>query len=210
MLADFLQMHDFEVLKAYNGNDALSIIKENPANVDLAVLDIMVPEINGIEVCTFIRNHPVMKDIPVIFLTAKDKETDEIYGLESGADDYIAKPASFNLILARVKSLLRRQPTSGTGWINFGGIYLDLQAKEAWVEKKRIDLTHTEFGILEMLIRQPNRVFTRQEILEDISGEDKFVFDRTVDVHIKNLRIKLGDHGSSIKTYRGTGYGMNR
>jgi DNA-binding response OmpR family regulator len=127
-----------------------------------------------------------------------------------GADDYISKPASLNVIAARVKTLLRRQPSRGTSWMNFGNIYLDSQAKEAFSGDQRLDLTNTEFNILEMLLRQPNRVFTRQEILENISDSEKFVFDRTVDVHVKNLRIKLNDEGELIKTYRGTGYGMNR
>lgn len=210
LLHDFLTKQGYRVITANTGTEAMDIIKTDPARVDLAILDIMVPGISGIEICRHIRSHPVMRDIPVIFLTAKDQEHDEIFGLESGADDYIAKPASLNLVGARVKTLLRRQPTKGTGWLNFGQIYLDTQSKEAWADEHRLDLTHTEFSILELLINQPNRVFTRQEILEHISGADKFVFDRTVDVHVKNLRIKLGNLGDMVKTYRGTGYGMNR
>jgi len=210
MLATFLEMQGYAILKAADGNQALEAIEHDPTKIDLAILDIMVPGTNGIEICKTIRKHPVMKEIPVIFLTAKDQERDEIFGLEVGADDYIAKPASLNLIAARVKTLLRRQPSRGTGWMHFGAIYLDTQSKQAWADSKMLDLTHTEFGILELLIRQPNRVFTRQEILEHISDTEKFVFDRTVDVHVKNLRIKLEDHGELIKTYRGTGYGMNR
>lgn len=210
MLASFLELQGFQVKKALDGKQAVEFLQLDPSKIDLAILDIMVPEINGIEVCKHIRSHPVTKEIPVIFLTAKDQEHDEIFGLEAGADDYISKPASLNLISTRVKALLRRQPSRGTGWLHFGTIYLDTQNKEVWANKQRVDLTHTEYSILELLIRQPNRVYTRQEILEHITDSDKFVFDRTVDVHVKNLRIKLETEGELIKTYRGTGYGMNR
>lgn len=210
MLGGFLEVNGYQVAVAHTGDKALEYLEANPSKTDLAILDIMVPGASGIEVCRYIRNHPVMREIPVIFLTARDQEKDEIFGLETGADDYIAKPASLNLVAARVKTLLRRQPLRASGWLHFANIYIDTVSTEAWLDNDRIDLTHTEFLILSMLIQQPNRVFTRQEILEHISGEDKFVFDRTVDVHIKNLRIKLGEGGNLIKTYRGTGYGMNR
>lgn len=210
LLASFLELQGFQVKKALDGKQAIEYIQQDPSKIDLAILDIMVPGVDGFEVCKHIRSHPITKEIPVIFLTAKDQEHDEIYGLEAGADDYIAKPASLNLITTRVKTLLRRQASKGTGWLNFGTIFLDTQNKEVWVNKDRIDLTHTEYCILELLIKQPNRVYTRQEILELITDSEKFVFDRTVDVHVKNLRIKLDTSGELIKTYRGTGYGMNR
>ncbi len=210
LLSGFLEMDGFNLKVASNGKEALDIINENAAGIDLAILDIMVPEINGIEVCKFIRNHPVIRDIPVIFLTAKDQENDEIFGLEAGADDYISKPASFKLISTRIKTLLRRQVDRGTGWVHVGNIYLDLGNKQVWRNNNAVDLTNTEFILLKTMAESPNRVFTRQELLETITDEDKFVFDRTVDVHIKNLRIKLGSDGEVVKTYRGTGYGINR
>ncbi|MCH8567878.1 MAG: response regulator transcription factor [Balneolales bacterium] len=210
MLANYLEMHSFEVFTAYNGNEALAIIEQHPDRISLAILDIMVPGTTGLDVCRSIRKNPIISEIPIIFLTAKDQERDEILGLESGADDYISKPASLKLIEARVKTLLRRQPARSTGWLHFGPIYLDIHNRVALADDKRLDLTHTEFRILELLLNQSNKVFTRQEILEHISDDQKFVFDRTVDVHVKNLRIKLGKAGDAIKTYRGTGYGMNR
>jgi len=210
MLANYLEMHDFDVLLARDGNQAIDFINKKSDTIDLAILDIMVPKTNGFEVCGYLRDHPLLSGIPIIFLTAKDQESDEIRGLEVGADDYIAKPASLKLIEARVKTLLRRQPARSSGWLHFGDIYLDPNNFEAIAENKRLDLTHTEFRILQLLLALPNKVYTPQEILEHISDDQKFVFDRTVDVHVKNLRIKLGKAGEAIKTYRGTGYGMNR
>lgn len=210
MLANYLEMHNFEVFLARDGVQAKELIEQKAEKIDLAILDIMVPKLNGFQICGLLREHPVLGSIPIIFLTAKDQESDEIQGLEAGADDYISKPASLKLIEARVRTLLRRQPAKASGWLHFGDIYLDPNNFEIIADNKRIELTHTEFNILKLLISQPNKIYTRQEILEHISDDQKFVFDRTVDVHVKNLRIKLGKSGEYIKTYRGTGYGMNR
>lgn len=211
MLANYLEMHQFKVLHAPDGKKATNLINANASDIDLAILDIMVPGLDGHEVCRFIRNHPVTSSIPVIFLTAKDKEKDEIDGLTVGADDYIPKPASLNLIKAHVESLLRRhRKNSNKGWMAFSNVHINPETREATSSGKLLDLTHTEFEILKMFFESPKRVFTRQEILEHIGGEDKFVFDRTVDVHIKNLRLKMEINGDLIKTYRGTGYGLNK
>lgn len=210
MLAEFLDMKKFKVLKAYDGKQALRFINDQAEEIRLAILDIMVPEIDGLELCRRIRNHPVIADIPVIFLTAKDEEVDEIKGLNLGADDYITKPASLNLVHAHIQTLLRRRPVTDEEWLSYHGVSLNNTTKEVYAGKKQVDLTATEFQLLEMLLEQPKRVFSRQEILEKIAGEEKFVFDRTVDVHVKNIRIKLGKYGETIKTYRGLGYGMNK
>jgi len=170
----------------------------------------MVPNVNGKEICRRIRNHPVLHDIPVIFLTAKDEEQDEIEGLELGADDYIPKPASLNLVKAHVETLLRRQNPQKANWLQYGETYLDTDAKELYVEDEKIELTSTEYTLIELFFKSPKQVFSRQQILEHITEEDRFVFDRTVDVHVKNLRLKMGDAGDIIKTYRGIGYGLNR
>jgi len=210
MLSNYLEMHDFEVILAKEGKTALKLINDKAEQIDLAILDIMVPYVDGKELCLYIRKHPVMHDIPVIFLTAKDREKDEIQGLELGADDYIPKPASMNLVLAHVQSLLRRQKPGQSNWIHFGHVYMDRAAKEVYVDKQKLDLTATEYQLLSIFFENPNRVYSRQEILQQISEEDKYVFDRTVDVHIKNLRLKLKESGDLIKTYRGMGYGLNR
>lgn len=210
MLANFLEMNNYNVLLAHDGKQALEHIEKRASDIHLAILDIMVPHVDGKEICRIIRKHPVLKDIPVIFLTAKDKEKDEIEGLELGADDYISKPASLKLVKAHLESLLRRQQPQNSKWIQHGDLLLDLNGKELYINEKSVDLTSTEYTLIKLFFQNPKRVFNRQEILEHIGGEDKFVFDRTVDVHIKNLRLKLGDSADMIKTYRGIGYGLNR
>ncbi|MEX0906593.1 MAG: response regulator transcription factor [Balneolaceae bacterium] len=210
MLANFLEMSDYSVLLAHDGKQALELIQKNAGDIHLAVLDIMVPHINGKEICKVIRKHPVLSDIPVIFLTAKDKEIDEIEGLELGADDYIPKPASLKLVKAHIESLLRRQQPQKSKWIQYGDLFLDTSGKDLYLKEKRIDLTSTEYALVELFFQYPKRVYSRQEILEQIGGDEHFVFDRTVDVHIKNLRLKMGEASDIIKTYRGIGYGLNR
>ncbi len=210
MLANFLEMNQFNVLMAHDGNTALSLIEKHASDIQLAVLDIMVPHVDGKEICRVIRKHPVLSEIPVIFLTAKDKEKDEIEGLELGADDYISKPASLKLVKAHIESLLRRQQPQHSKWIQHGELFLDTSGKDLYYKEKRVELTSTEYAMIELFFQNPKRVYSRQEILEYIGGDDRFVFDRTVDVHVKNLRLKLGEASDMIKTYRGLGYGMNR
>ena len=210
MLANFLEMNDYEVFVAHEGNHALELVDEHAGDIHLAILDIMVPNVDGKEICRQIRNHPVLHDIPVIFLTAKDEEQDEIEGLELGADDYIPKPASLNLVKAHVESLLRRQNPQTANWLQYADTYLDTDAKELFVSDEKVELTSTEYTLIELFYKNPKRVYTRQEILKHITEEDRFVFDRTVDVHIKNLRLKMEDSGDLIKTFRGIGYGLNR
>jgi two-component system phosphate regulon response regulator PhoB len=210
MLANFLEMNDYKVLVAHEGNRALELVEQHAGEIHLAILDIMVPNVDGKEICKHIRSHPVLNDIPVIFLTAKDEEQDEIEGLELGADDYIPKPASLPLVKAHVESLLRRQNPQKANWLQYGDTYLDTDAKELYVDDEKIDLTSTEYTLIELFYQNPKRVYTRQEILEHITEDDRYVFDRTVDVHVKNLRLKMGDAGEVIKTYRGIGYGLNR
>lgn len=210
LLANFLRMNDFNVLVAYEGKTALELIEKQASDIHLAVLDIMVPDVDGWEICKEIRNHPVLHTIPVIFLTAKDHEQDEIEGLEMGADDYISKPASLKLVKTRIESLLRRQAPQTSKWIQYGDLFLDTEGKVLYYKKNPIELTSTEYTLIELFFKNPKRVYSRQEILEYISDNEKFVFDRTVDVHIKNLRLKLKDAGRYIKTFRGLGYGLNR
>jgi len=210
MMANYLRMNNYEVLLAHDGEDAIEIIDRQAGSIHLALLDIMVPNVSGLEICKRIREHPVIADIPVIFLTARDQEKDEIEGLEIGADDYISKPAGLKLVHARIEALLRRQNPQTSNWIQYGDLYLDTEGKSLWNNTERVDLTSTEYTIIELLFKNPKRVYSRQEILEQISGDERFVFDRTVDVHIKNLRLKMGDAASIIKTYRGMGYGFNK
>ncbi len=210
MLGTFLEMNGFSVVTMHDGNKALEWLKSSNSDFDLAILDIMVPGIDGRRLCQYIRNSDGFSDVPVIFLTAKDAEQDEIMGLNLGADDYIAKPASLNLVLAHVKTLLRRRVQEKQQEFRFGQIVLIPESATVQVGQSFIELTSKEYSLLELLFRNPKRIFSRQEILEHISDDLKYIFDRTVDVHVKNIRIKLGTHGDVIRTYRGLGYGINR
>jgi len=210
MLENFLELKGFRVIWAQRGDEAVEYIEKFAEKIHLAVLDIMVPEVDGYELCQYIRKHPVLADVPIIFLTAKDQEEDEIEGLELGGDDYIAKPVSLNLIKTRIDTLLRRRKPEKSNWLHYGNTFMDLNGKQVFCLGKQIELTSTEYTLLELLFKNPKRVFSRQEILEHINVDDAFVFDRTVDVHIKNVRLKLGDESYLIKTYRGLGYGLNR
>jgi two-component system phosphate regulon response regulator PhoB len=216
MLTTFLEMNGLRVTQAHDGYRALELISGQHPQFDLAVLDIMVPGADGREICRQIRKHPVLSGIPVIFLTAKDEEQDEIAGLTIGADDYIAKPASLNLILAHIKTLLRRSiarnvaDTDDTVLLRVGSLTLNRNAAEVRVEDRTVECTAREIGILELLMGNPKKIYSRQQILDHISEDDALVFDRTVDVHIKNIRLKLGEAGRFIRTYRGLGYGIDR
>lgn len=210
MLLNFLELKGYEVLWAKDGKVAFHLIEESASNIDIAILDIMVPYHDGKEICKHIREHPVVSDIPVLFLTAKDEEIDEIEGLNLGADDYIKKPASLNLIKARIESQLRRVSPEKAHWLTYDHVYLDTETKQMFINEEIVDLTHTEYVIAELFFQHPKLVYSRSEILKHITDEEKYIFDRTVDVHIKNLRIKMKDEGKLIKTYRGLGYGFNR
>lgn len=210
MLASFLELNDYKVLWCKDGKQAFETIEEHAHEIDIAILDIMVPYHDGKEICAEIRKNPASKDIPVLFLTAKDEEADEIEGLTLGADDYIKKPASLNLIKARIESQLRRVNPEKAHWLKYEQVLLDTETKELFVDDELIDLTHTEYVIAELFFKHPKLVYSRAEILQHITDEEKYIFDRTVDVHIKNLRIKMKDSGKLIKTYRGIGYGFNR
>lgn len=210
MLANFLEMNNYEVHWAKDGKRAFEIIDSHANDLHLAILDIMVPYHDGKEICRHIREHPVAYEIPVLFLTARDEEQDEIEGLELGADDYIKKPASLNLVKAHVETQLRRRSPEKSNWVQYDNVYLDLDSKELYINDKLVDLTSTEYTIAELVMTHPKLVYSRGDILEHISDEEKYVFDRTVDVHVKNLRLKMGDYGKMIKTYRGVGYGFNK
>jgi two-component system phosphate regulon response regulator PhoB len=206
-LASFLEHHGYPTTVAYDGHQAIDALSNAPEAFTLAVLDIMVPGPDGRAVCRFIRSHPALRQIPVIFLTARDQEQDEIDGLSIGADDYIPKPASLNLVLAHIKTLLRRRQAESKPFLNIGELLLDPNARSVSLAGAPVDLTATEYLILHLLMTNPNRVFSRQEILGRIS-DDKDIFDRTVDAHIKNLRMKLAHEGARIRTVRGVGYGV--
>jgi DNA-binding response OmpR family regulator len=175
---------------------------------DLIILDLMLPDMDGLEICKYLRRKDELASIPVIMLTAKSEETDKLLGLELGADDYVTKPFSPKELVARVKAVLgRHAPTAETKKIEIGNILvIDLQKYEVFLEGKKIDLTSAEFKILYLLASKKGWVYNREQILDYLWGQEKVVLDRTIDVHIKNLREKLGKAGKFIKNIRGVGY----
>lgn len=175
---------------------------------DLIILDLMLPDMDGLEICKYLKRKDEFASIPVIMLTAKSEESDKLLGLELGADDYVTKPFSPKELVARVKAVLRRQThKEETRKIEIGNILvIDSQKYEVFLEGKKIDLTSAEFKILQLLASKKGWVYNREQILDYLWGQEKVVLDRTVDVHIKNLREKLGKAGKFIKNIRGVGY----
>jgi len=174
---------------------------------DLIILDLMLPDADGIEICKYLKSNQNFSSIPIIMLTARADEADKVLGLELGADDYVTKPFSPRELVARVKAVLRRKTQDSGKKIKIGEILLiDLNKFEVFVENKKIDLTPTEFRILKILASKKGWVFTRDQILDHLWGYEKAVLDRTIDVHIKNLREKLGEAAKFIKNVRGVGY----
>lgn len=174
---------------------------------DLVLLDIMLPGEDGLQILKRLRIHSATSELPVIMLTAKGTEYDKVIGLDSGADDYIAKPFGMMELVSRVKALLRRtQKTPATGQLICGALMLDKDAHKVMVDGQEIILTHKEFELLEYLLENRNIVLTREKILDRIWGYTSDVETRTLDVHIRSLRQKLGVSGDCIETVRGVGY----
>ncbi len=175
---------------------------------DLIILDLMLPDMDGFEVCKHLKSRNEYKNIPVIVLSARSDESDKVLGLEIGADDYVTKPFSPRELVARVKSVLRRwEFKDQSKKISAGrGIELDKDRYEVKVDGKIVDFTTTEFKILELIITGKGKVFTRNEILSHLWEGEKFVIDRTVDVHVRNIRKKLGARQNLVKNVRGVGY----
>jgi two-component system phosphate regulon response regulator PhoB/two-component system alkaline phosphatase synthesis response regulator PhoP len=178
---------------------------------DLVILDIMMPYPDGIELSKIMKGGDSFSDIPIIFLSAKADESDKIIGLELGADDYITKPFSVKELIARIKTVLRRTSTPNAGQIKkpssgAGKIKIDKEKFTVFAAGEKVELTATEFKILELFLSKPGSVFSREKILDYLWGDDKLVIDRTIDVHIRNLREKLGKCAPMIKNIRGIGY----
>jgi len=175
---------------------------------DLVLLDLMLPDIDGIEICRYLKSQPQTAALPVIMLTARAEEFDKVLGLEIGADDYVTKPFSARELIARIRAVLRRSQATLTENILTitAGLTIDLQKYEVRANGQLLTLTATEFNILKILAMKPGHVFSREHLLEQLWGEDKIVVNRTIDVHIKNLREKLGEFGTLIRNLRGIGY----
>jgi two-component system phosphate regulon response regulator PhoB len=202
-----LTRNGFEVETVSSGEDALAAVaRRRPA---LVVLDLMLPGVDGLEVCRQIRRAEATADLPVVMLTARGEEAEIVAGLELGADDYVPKPFSPRVLIARVKAVLRRRatgPAPDDAPLSRGSLQVHPGRHEARVGEELLDLTSTEFRILHLLARRPGWVFTRQQIIDEAQGEDAAVTSRSVDVHVVSIRRKLGDARELIETVRGVGY----
>lgn len=194
----------YSVVEAANGEDALNTAKaEKPA---LILLDIMIPKVDGLEVCRRLKADPETSGAKIIFISAKGEEEDIVKGLELGADDYISKPFSPKVLMARVKTVLRRQDSEKSDVITFAGITLDNTKRKVLIEDKEVNLTESEYQVLKYFISSPGHVFTRSQIVNNIRGHNHAVTDRSVDTLLVALRKKMGDKGKLIQTVWGVGY----
>jgi two-component system phosphate regulon response regulator PhoB/two-component system alkaline phosphatase synthesis response regulator PhoP len=189
--------------------DADSLIRSLAKSVpDLIVMDLMMPGTDGMEACKILKKDDRYSKIPVIMLTARSEETDKVLGLELGADDFVTKPFSPRELTARIKAVLRRgfAAEEAKAGLKLGDISMDLDKHTVTVKNRDVELTATEFRILQILVEKAERVHSREQILDALWGNEKTVVDRTIDVHIKHLREKLGPAGKKIKNIRGVGY----
>ena len=198
-----LEKEGFSITEAVDGNDALDKVSKD---LDLAILDIMMPGKDGYEVCRKIREQG--NTLPIIFLTAMDREFDEVRGLEVGGDDYVRKPFSPKMLIARINAIFRRidQINSKGTSICFGELEINTSTYIAQLNEEELHLPRKEFELLAFFMSQPNIIFTREELLGRIWEEDVFVVDRTIDVHINRIRSKLGPYKNWIETVKGIGY----
>ncbi len=204
-----LQREGYRTRKAATAKDAIALALEDPVP-DAVLLDLMLPDMSGTEVCRALRHNERTKHVPVLMLTAKGEEIDRVVGFEVGADDYVVKPFSVRELLLRVRAILRRaQPSAEAERIEIGKLRVDVAAHRTWVAEQEVMLTALEFKLLTTLIERRGRVQTREVLLTDVWGFSAEVTTRTVDTHVKRLRQKLGAAGAYIETLRGVGYRMS-
>ncbi len=203
-----LSKEGYQVECVATGEDALKAARRQPP--DLIVLDLMLPSVDGLEVCRRLKNDSKTRDVPIIMLTAKSEESDMIAGLERGADDYIAKPFSPRVLGARIKALLRRHEARRQSemetTIDVHDLSIHPGRHEVTLAGQMLELTYTEFALLQFLAKRPGWAYTRSQIVDAVKGEDYPVTERSVDVQVAGLRKKLGEFGSYIETVRGVGY----
>lgn len=202
LVKDFLTKKNYEVMEAENGEDAVDLFYENK-DIALIILDVMMPKMNGWEVCREIRQY---SQVPIIMLTAKSDEKDELTGFELGVDEYISKPFSPKILVARVEAILRRTSVVEDDVITGGGITINQAAHEVLIDGNRIDLSFKEFELLTYFMTNQGVALSRERILNHVWNYDYFGDARTIDTHVKKLRSKLGDKGEYIKTIWGMGY----
>ena len=202
LVRDFLVKQDFTVLEAADGEEAIDIFLENK-DIDLVILDVMMPKMDGWETCREIRQY---SQVPIIMLTARGSENDELRGFELGVDEYIAKPFSPKILVARVQALLRRTNTMIEENLECGGIVLNRSAHEVLIDGERIELSFKEFELLTYFMENKDIALSRERILNHVWDYDYFGDARTIDTHVKKLRSKMGEKGQYIKTIWGMGY----
>ena len=204
-----LKREGYDTTVCFDGRDGL--LKAQTQLPDLVILDLMLPVLSGLDVCRELRAGEQTRAIPILMLTAKAEETDQVVGVSLGADDYVTKPFSVKVLMQRVRALLRRRETEADASeiVEHLGVLIDRIRHRASAAGQILDLTPTEFRLLECLLRQPGRAFTRADLMDAAIGTDAVVLERTIDVHIKSLRGKLGDAGALIETVRGVGYRLS-
>lgn len=204
-----LEKEGFKVYRAYDGREAIALAKTKKP--DIILLDIMLPTVDGLSVCRHLRHAEETRDMAILMLTAKSGELDQVDGFSAGADDYVVKPYSIRVLLERIRALQRRRTAesnrlSDQETIEFHGIRIDLRGHQVFVRDQLQELTRSEFRLLHALMREPGRVIDRSELIRSALGEDTLVLGRTIDVHIRSIRRKLGDLADVIETVRGVGY----
>ena len=203
-----LKQADLKVTSVPDGSSALAEVKRRLP--DLILLDLILPKVDGLEVCRLLKGEPETKNVPIIMITAKGEEVDRIVGLELGADDYIIKPFSPREVVLRVRSVLKRSVANSqkeiTAQIEANGVIIDIDRRQVNYKGKPINLTATEFDLLLILAKTPGRVFTRNLLMDLVWGQDYYGVDRTVDTHMSRLRQKLGGGGKNLQTVHGIGY----
>jgi two-component system phosphate regulon response regulator PhoB len=210
MLRYNLEKRGYRVMEAADGEEALARLREQQP--DIVLLDWMLPVMSGIEVCRQIRHKPATRDLPVIMVTARVEDQDAVRALNTGADDYITKPFNIEALLARMRALLRRSSiVADKGLLSFHDIEMDLSSHRVTRNGRRVHLGPTEFRLLEFFMRHPRRVFSREELLDSVWGQDIHVEPRTVDVHIRRLRKSMNDQGELdvVRTVRAAGYALD-
>ena len=203
LIKDFLVKEDFKVIEAENGEVAINIFEEQKEKIDLMLLDVMMPKLDGWATLRQIRQK---SNVPVIMLTARGEEQDELFGFELGADEYISKPFSPKILVARVQALRNRTKEKNQKQNDFGGITIDYNGRTVAVDGKKVDMSLREYELLTYLLENENIALSREKILNNVWNYDYYGDSRTIDSHIKKIRHKLGKKGKYIKTIRGVGY----
>ena len=202
LVKDFLSIKGYQVLEAGDGEEAVDLFFQQK-DIALILLDVMMPKMDGWEVVKTIRKY---SQVPIIMLTARGEESDELQGFNLGVDEYISKPFSPKILVARVEAILRRSNGGSQDVIDVGGIHIDKTAHQVSVDGKPVDLSYKEFELLRLFMAHPGTAFTREQLMERVWGTDYCGETRTVDMHIRTLRQKLGEYGEMIETVRGVGY----